>query len=83
MTMRIALTGAAGFFGRSIAQRLAGSGHALRCWYRSAAARNPLHHLDGAIEWVEGAFGKPGGFPRFLAGCGAVVHAALGDAWQE
>jgi hypothetical protein len=39
MTMRIPLTGATGFLWRYLAERFAGAGHALRCWYRSGGGK--------------------------------------------
>ena len=45
--MRIAITGATGFLGRYLVQRLAKEGHQLRCWFRpdsdrSFAIKDPL-----------------------------------------
>jgi nucleoside-diphosphate-sugar epimerase len=75
--MLIALTGATGFLGRYLAERLAGAGHALRCWYRSAGGIEALRHLASSIEWVQGDLSRPNEFPRLLDGCDAVVHAGL------
>lgn len=78
--MRIALTGATGFLGRYIVQRLAASGHALRCWRRAESDASGLGDADGAIEWVAGGLGEPDGFVDYCRGAEAVVHGALARA---
>ena len=75
--MRIALTGATGFLGRYIVQRLAASGHALRCWRRAESDASGLGNAVGAIEWVAGGLGEPDGFVDYCRGADAVVHARL------
>ena len=72
--MKIVLTGATGFLGRYVARQLAAEGHALRCLARPGSRREGLPE---AIEWCEGDLSSPAGFPELLAGCEAVVHAAL------
>ncbi len=75
--MKIALTGATGFIGRYIAADLIQHGHNLRCWYRPTSDRGGFEHLDRSIQWVEGDLGRPESCPDLVAGCDAVVHAAL------
>ena len=75
--MKIALTGATGFIGRYIATELNKHGHRLRCWYRSNSDRSGFEHLERTIEWVEGNLGQPDTCSNLVAGCDAVVHAAL------
>ena len=72
--MQIAITGATGFLGRYLVQRLAGHNRC-RCWYRATSDRGGLEDLP--VEWVEGELGQPESFPAFVSGCEAVVHAAL------
>ena len=75
--MKIAVTGATGFIGRYIVERLARAGHRCRCWHRRASDREGLDVPAGHVEWVEGELAGHGGCDRLLTGCDAVVHAAL------
>ncbi|MFG0262510.1 MAG: NAD-dependent epimerase/dehydratase family protein [Novipirellula sp. JB048] len=74
--MIVALTGATGFIGRYLADHLLCQGHTLRCWYRPSSDRSGLEHLNG-LEWVAGELGEAEDSQRLVAGCDAVVHAAL------
>src|SRR5262245_41020392 len=75
--MRIALTGATGFLGRYVVKRLADRGHECRCWYRPTSDRGGIESRGGSIVWVEGGIDRPGSEADLVAGCDAVVHAAL------
>jgi nucleoside-diphosphate-sugar epimerase len=75
--MKIALTGATGFIGRYIAADLVDHGHRLRCWYRPASDRGGFERIEQAIDWVEGDLGRAESYADLVAGCHAVVHAAL------
>ena len=75
--MTIALTGATGFLGRHITRELAGTGNALRCWYRPASDRGGFGGFGSEIDWVPGDLGEPDAADALVAGCDAVVHAAL------
>lgn len=75
--MRVAITGATGFLGRYLVRELAGRGDALRCWYRPSSDRTGLESLAGSIEWLEGGLRRPESYAPLVAGCDAVVHAAL------
>ena len=75
--MKIALTGATGFNGRYLAADLIRAGHRLRCWYRPESNRRGFEAWADAIEWVEGDLGRPESGRDLVAGCEAVVHAAL------
>jgi nucleoside-diphosphate-sugar epimerase len=75
--MRVALTGATGFIGRYLAAHLADEGHHLRCWYRPTSDRTGFERLAGSLEWVEGDLGDAASIEALVAGCEAVVHAAL------
>ncbi len=77
--MKVLLTGATGFLGRSVARRLAARGHALRVLARAKS------RIDGLPEGTEAAIGDvtdAGSFARAAEGCAAVLHmAALVKIW--
>jgi nucleoside-diphosphate-sugar epimerase len=76
--MLIAVTGATGFLGRYIVNRLLAAGHRCRCWNR--------YHSDlggfqtpgaGALTWIPGDLGDAEATHDLVRGADAVVHAAL------
>lgn len=73
--MNIAITGATGFLGRYIANRLANGKH-LRCWHRTDSDRSGF---DGAaaIRWQAGSLEDDATYEPLCKGVDAVVHAAL------
>ena len=74
--MRIAVTGATGFLGRYIVQKLLAEGHTCRCWWRKKIGTHaPDPHP--AIEWIEGDLLHPNSHAALVSGCDALVHAAL------
>ncbi|MFG0296805.1 MAG: NAD-dependent epimerase/dehydratase family protein [Maioricimonas sp. JB045] len=75
--MRIALTGGTGFIGRYIIRQLAADGHQLVCWHRPDSERSGLEGCDSAVEWREGELGNLDDAHALIAGCDALVHAAL------
>jgi nucleoside-diphosphate-sugar epimerase len=75
--MRIALTGATGFIGRYVARHLIGAGHTCRAWYRANSDRSGFGDLSPGIDWVPGELGSRESCRELVAGCQAVVHAAL------
>lgn len=76
--MRIAITGATGFLGPYLVRHLTQRGHVCRCWYRPASARSGLSSLpQNQLEWVIGELGNETATRTLVAGCDAVVHAAL------
>ncbi len=70
----IAITGATGFIGRALAQRLAAAGWHVRALVR--AASYPLRPQDFAAEWVVGELQDPETLQRLVADTTAVVHCA-------
>ena len=71
--MKVLLTGATGFLGRTVARHLAARGHALRVLAR------PTSRLEGLPEGVEVAAGDVTdalSMTSAAAGCDAVLHAA-------
>jgi len=81
--MNIAVTGATGFLGRYILQRLAERGDALKCWYRMSSDRGGLEAIAEAITWVPGSLADPSSAESLIEGCDAVVHAALDRPGQR
>src|SRR4051812_10629421 len=75
--MRIGVTGATGVLGRYVVDRLTAAGHDCRCWHRAGSDLGGFETHGRAVEWVEGALGRPGAAEALVAGCDAVVHAAL------
>jgi nucleoside-diphosphate-sugar epimerase len=75
--MKIAVTGATGFLGRYIVRHLAELGHELRCWYRDSSDRGGFDGVEDTIEWVPGDLTDEASMHALVAGCDAVVHAAL------
>jgi len=75
--MKIAVTGGTGFIGRYILRQLAASGHQLRCWYRPSSDRGGFDDIAERLEWLEGDLSNPQAIEGLVAGCDAVVHAAL------
>ncbi|MEE9295920.1 MAG: NAD(P)-dependent oxidoreductase [Phycisphaerae bacterium] len=74
--MNIAVTGATGFLGRYIVNRLTAAGHHCRCWYRPESDRGGFTR-EGAIEWVEGRLDDQRGADAVLDRTDAVIHSAL------
>ncbi len=80
--MRIAVTGATGFVGRYIVKHLTDLGHTTRCWHRPTSDRSgfaaPGFEIpEDRIEWVSGQLDDLDSTAALVAGCEAVVHAAL------
>jgi nucleoside-diphosphate-sugar epimerase len=73
--MLIAVTGATGFLGRHLVADFLAQGHSCRCWYRPGSDRSGFP--AGPIEWVPGSLRDPSSNAPLVAGCDAVVHAAL------
>jgi nucleoside-diphosphate-sugar epimerase len=75
--MHIAITGATGFLGRYIVERLAGQGHTCRCWFRPTSDRTGFGAIADKLEWLPGELGDAEACRRLVEGCAAVVHAGL------
>ncbi len=70
----IALTGATGFIGSTLAPRLIAAGWHVRALARPTSSRS--HLADFPIEWIEGHLEDPTQLPAFVNGAAAVVHCA-------
>ncbi len=74
--MNVAVTGATGFLGRYIVNRLTAAGHHCRCWYRAGGDRGGFD-ADERIEWLPGELNDPGSTQALIDGVDAVVHGGL------
>jgi farnesol dehydrogenase len=77
--MKVLLTGATGFLGRTVARRLAARGHALRVLARATSRTDGL---PGIAEIAPGDVTDAASVREAVRGCEAVVHmAALVRIW--
>ena len=74
--MKVAITGATGFLGHYIVDRMQAEGNECRCWYRSQERCYQPEH-GSPVEWVAGALGDDHTVNELLDGCDAVVHSGL------
>ena len=74
--MNIAVTGATGFLGRYIVNRLTDAGHHCRCWYRPQSDRSGFANED-AIDWIEGQLDDQPAAENILDEADAIIHSAL------
>lgn len=75
--MKIAITGATGFLGRYITNRLLGAGHDCRCWYRQSSDRGGFTTGPATLTWLPGVLGDNAAVACLVAGVDAVVHAGV------
>lgn len=75
--MKIAVTGATGFLGRYIVAHLVAQNHICRCWFRPGSDRSGFEQLGQRVEWLPGELQDREATDALVAGCDAVVHAAL------
>jgi len=66
------VTGATGFVGRALLQRLCAAGHIVRCLVRQGSEADLRGH--GAIARIEGDVVTRQGLEEGMAGCDAVIH---------
>ncbi len=72
--MRVLVTGASGFVGGHVVERLLAAGHVVRGLVRATSNVQSLKALG--VELVDGAIDRPDSLPAALRGCDAVVHLA-------
>jgi nucleoside-diphosphate-sugar epimerase len=76
----ILVTGATGFIGARLAERLVTEGEEVRCLARASSDTSGLERLD--VEIAIGELRDPGSIARASAGCASVFHcAALVSDW--
>lgn len=74
MSRTIAITGATGFIGSVLVQRLASTGWQIRVLVRSASLPKRLKNIEA--EWVAGDLEDTESLQRLVAGADAIVHCA-------
>ena len=75
--MKILVTGATGFIGRYIVNRLLENGHTVRAWYRAGSDRGGFRDDGKSVAWIEGDLADADSVKPLVADCDAVVHGAL------
>jgi len=76
------ITGASGFIGGRLVQRLVREGRPVRCLVRASSDVSPLAGLD--VELIVGELTQPHSLARAAQGAGAVFHcAALVSDWAS
>jgi len=81
--MNCFLTGATGFIGMRLAERLSAEGHLVRCLVRSPDKFSMLSHLPG-LSAVEGDLDNIAALEAGVRGCDAVFHlAAYAKPWSK
>lgn len=71
--MIVALTGATGYIGRFLLERLVREGVGVRAWRR---ASSDLAGTPDGVEWIEGGLGDRDSMLRLVDGAGWLIHAA-------
>ena len=74
MSRKVALTGASGFIGQTIAQRLCQAGMKVRALVRTSKDIPGLHHPD--ISLIHGSLENTESLNRLLEGCTGIIHCA-------
>jgi nucleoside-diphosphate-sugar epimerase len=74
MSQSIALTGATGFIGSTLARQLAAESLHLRALTRPTSSHALVSGLD--IEWVQGGLDDPDALRRLVRGADTVIHCA-------
>ncbi len=80
--MNILITGATGYIGKELAQKLAAAGHQVHALYRSEAKTALLQHKN--IRLFKGDLGDEASLAAAIKGCEQVYHlAALAGVWAR
>ncbi len=77
--MRVLVTGASGFLGSHVAERLAKDGHTVRCLVRRSSKVDHLRAMEArgeGVELHEGAIDDAPSLPSAVKGVDAIIHCA-------
>lgn len=77
--MRVLVTGASGFLGSHVAERLVANGHTVRCLVRTSSKVDHLRAMEkrgDALELTEGAIDDASSLPAAVKGVDSIVHCA-------
>ena len=72
--MRIFITGATGFIGKTLVKKLAGSGHEVRCLVRPTSQVDALR--KAGFQLITGNVSEPESLRLGMSGCDWVIHLA-------
>jgi nucleoside-diphosphate-sugar epimerase len=72
-----AVTGATGYVGRFVVDRLIEAGVSARAWRRP---QSDIRGLPSAVEWIDGGLDRPDSAGALVAGADMLVHCALDHA---
>ncbi|MBA3556530.1 MAG: SDR family NAD(P)-dependent oxidoreductase, partial [Gemmatimonadales bacterium] len=79
--MKVFVTGATGFIGRALSERLIDEGHAVKALARESASISSLEHLD--LEIVPGDIRDADVVEKAMDGCEHVYHLAAATSWSR
>jgi nucleoside-diphosphate-sugar epimerase len=72
-----AVTGATGYVGRFVVDRLVEEGVSVRAWRRP---KSDIRGLPSAVEWMDGGLDRPDSAAALVQGADMLVHCALDHA---
>jgi nucleoside-diphosphate-sugar epimerase len=77
--MKIGMTGATGFLGHCLTNRLLAQGHQVVAWCRDLKRISQSNEAPSAprVDWIEGRLGDDAATEALVQGCDAIVHAGL------
>jgi nucleoside-diphosphate-sugar epimerase len=74
MTGKIAITGATGFIGSALIERLIAAGKHIQALVRPASAHK--QPVNGAVQWIQGDLDDPDSLRQLVHGAEVIIHCA-------